>query len=719
MADTYTAAAKARKIEDQTRTGTWASPLNTEAIDLLDDYMGGVEAINLGTSTTKTLAAFANGTDSESRAAVLRFTGTPASAVTITVPASVVDKRYRVENSTGQRLTIKYASGTGVVLGNLDKCDVWCDGSEIYDRGPGSRITAAEIAASVTPVNYQVPNSDVCGYVIIDRYATNATPGATVMTTAINNAILVAAQASCGILGYNTYLTAGGHTLSSEQIFGTGKGKTVFKKDTGGADVMFTITGLGSMNDCTIDGNTLNGDGILLSTTASDTIPAWLSSVELKNFGATVTTANITAITRGTTTTIAASGHGLSNGQLCTIRSVTGVVATGSPSQSVVHGIWRVSGVAGANFNIDHLDTTSFTAWSSGGTVERASFGLRIEQASGTALSISKQFDNVSFRGNYGHVYLGGVYGLNFYATTMIGNTLGCAVYASSADCQNVTFDGISMQSGIMTGPYNVRGLTFSNVLALLNSSWNTKPFFESIGQNNTDGCAGGEVSGTRFYNLTIQRQFATTDIPLFKTNAFDFVIRDMRIVDTAANSGWHVFDDFGTFNMVIDNVFVQSTNTWEFFKTVPSYSQAGGLATALRNVNYEQGTQGNIALSSASYGGGITTGQCRIDGTNNNVSINAVAGGAVRAYTIMNVRGNVDLTNLSAGGTVCINVTGTITNQVAASLVIPTDGTGPRMAIPDVYANNAAALGGGLTAGALYKTAATGTATVNITNAT
>jgi hypothetical protein len=156
MADTYTSAAKARLIEDQTRSGTWGPTVNTDALTLIDDYVGGVEAINLGSSTSYSLAAFSNGTDSESRAAVLRFTGTPASAVTVTVPASVVDKYYRVENSTGQRLTIKYAASTGVVLGNLDKCRVWCNGTEVYDQGPGSRITAAEIAAGVTPTNYAV-----------------------------------------------------------------------------------------------------------------------------------------------------------------------------------------------------------------------------------------------------------------------------------------------------------------------------------------------------------------------------------------------------------------------------------------------------------------------------------------------------------------------------------------------------------------------------------
>jgi hypothetical protein len=200
MADTYTSAAKARLIEDATRSGTWGPTLNSEGLSLLDDYMGGVEAINLGTSTSYSLAALSNGTDSESRAAVLRFTGTPASAVTVTVPASVVDKYYRVENSTGQRLTIKYAASTGVVLGNLDKSRVWCDGSEVYDAGPGHRITAAEIAAGVTPTNYAIPSHDVIGEILPARYGFDAAALAATNVAAMEAAKDVAAELGGGII---------------------------------------------------------------------------------------------------------------------------------------------------------------------------------------------------------------------------------------------------------------------------------------------------------------------------------------------------------------------------------------------------------------------------------------------------------------------------------------------------------------------------------------
>jgi len=53
-------------------------------------------------------------------------------------------------------------------------------------------LTAAEIAASVTPLNFEFPEGHVY------RYGTNAVPGATDMAPAINNAILVMAAHSGG-----------------------------------------------------------------------------------------------------------------------------------------------------------------------------------------------------------------------------------------------------------------------------------------------------------------------------------------------------------------------------------------------------------------------------------------------------------------------------------------------------------------------------------------
>jgi hypothetical protein len=62
----------------------------------------------------------------------LRFFGTPASAVTVTVPATVTSKQFLVTNATGRALIIKYAATAGVVVSNGETLPVWADGTNVF-----------------------------------------------------------------------------------------------------------------------------------------------------------------------------------------------------------------------------------------------------------------------------------------------------------------------------------------------------------------------------------------------------------------------------------------------------------------------------------------------------------------------------------------------------------------------------------------------------------
>lgn len=133
MADTYTTASKARLIEDNTRSGTWGPTINADTLELIDDCASGVEAINLGSSTSKSMAAISNGSDSETRAKYWVVTGTPASAVTMTVPASLVSQSKMIFNQCGQSITVGYSSGTTVTIPTGTRRWIWCDGSNVVD----------------------------------------------------------------------------------------------------------------------------------------------------------------------------------------------------------------------------------------------------------------------------------------------------------------------------------------------------------------------------------------------------------------------------------------------------------------------------------------------------------------------------------------------------------------------------------------------------------
>lgn len=158
MADTYSSALKARKIEQGGYDPAWASRFNADVIDILDAAISGRVSISIGSSTTPSLAALQNGTLSDSHYFWLVFTGTPASAVTLTVPASVTFKQYLIDNQTGQTMTVKYSATAGVAVPTGNKVRVLCDGANVI-RAPGNENSGpwtATIRGSGTAGTYQI-----------------------------------------------------------------------------------------------------------------------------------------------------------------------------------------------------------------------------------------------------------------------------------------------------------------------------------------------------------------------------------------------------------------------------------------------------------------------------------------------------------------------------------------------------------------------------------
>lgn len=73
--------------------------------------------------------------------------------------------------------------------------------------------TAGEIAAGVTPTNYAIPSHLAIGTVLPERYGNNTTPETTDMTAAVQNALLVAAQALVPVT-----IGVSGTTLCTENL---------------------------------------------------------------------------------------------------------------------------------------------------------------------------------------------------------------------------------------------------------------------------------------------------------------------------------------------------------------------------------------------------------------------------------------------------------------------------------------------------------------------
>lgn len=96
-------------------------------------------------------------TSAEAAAKLLQFTGTPATNVTINVPAVVAI--YYIQNTfTGQRtLTISTAGGAGVTLNNTDRVIAYCDGVNVVSAQStsiGSNVSIVDGSAGAPALNF-------------------------------------------------------------------------------------------------------------------------------------------------------------------------------------------------------------------------------------------------------------------------------------------------------------------------------------------------------------------------------------------------------------------------------------------------------------------------------------------------------------------------------------------------------------------------------------
>lgn len=133
MADTYSTNLKVRLPQTGAYNNTWGAVINADAFQLLDDAIAGQSTIALGTSTTYSMAALGNGASSESRRQFLLVTGSPASAVTITIPATVTMKSFIVHNTCGQTVTFTYSGSTFTADVADDEIRlIRCDGTDVY-----------------------------------------------------------------------------------------------------------------------------------------------------------------------------------------------------------------------------------------------------------------------------------------------------------------------------------------------------------------------------------------------------------------------------------------------------------------------------------------------------------------------------------------------------------------------------------------------------------
>ena len=132
MASSYSTDLKLELMVTGENSGTWGDKTNTN-LNLVQQAIAGYEAIDVA-SADVTLA-MTNATLSNARNMVLSLTGTLAGTRVVNVPDGI-EKTYIVADNTtrsGNTLTIKTVSGTGVAIPEGKTVLVYADGTNVND----------------------------------------------------------------------------------------------------------------------------------------------------------------------------------------------------------------------------------------------------------------------------------------------------------------------------------------------------------------------------------------------------------------------------------------------------------------------------------------------------------------------------------------------------------------------------------------------------------
>src|SRR5215813_1942154 len=152
MADAFSTRLRFRLQATGANQNTWGALLNTAALQLIDDAISGKADVTVTTSDV-TLSQN-NGSQDQSRMAIINLIGAPTGPFNCIVPT--LTKLYLVLNNTGQIMTIKTASGTGIPINPAANQWLAVDGTNVIAVGAAAVGTVANAAAlgGIAAANY-------------------------------------------------------------------------------------------------------------------------------------------------------------------------------------------------------------------------------------------------------------------------------------------------------------------------------------------------------------------------------------------------------------------------------------------------------------------------------------------------------------------------------------------------------------------------------------
>ena len=157
MAVIYSSDLKLSIISTGTEAGVWGQITNTN-LYLLQQAIGGYEAISIAGGAQTTALTMSNGAISNARNAVIKLTGTITGNQIVTVPTGI-EKTYIVSNGTVGAFTVEFktASGTGPTFSTTDKGIkiLFADGTNVVD------VNANFSASSFPQINDSNGNEEI------------------------------------------------------------------------------------------------------------------------------------------------------------------------------------------------------------------------------------------------------------------------------------------------------------------------------------------------------------------------------------------------------------------------------------------------------------------------------------------------------------------------------------------------------------------------------
>ena len=135
MASSYSTDLKLELMVTGENSGTWGDKTNTN-LNLVQQAIAGYQEVNIAGSAQTTALVMTDGTLSNARNAVIKFTGTITGNQVVTIP-DVIEKTYTLINGTTGAFTVEFKTvgGTGFTFGTTEKNAVlvYSDGTNVVE----------------------------------------------------------------------------------------------------------------------------------------------------------------------------------------------------------------------------------------------------------------------------------------------------------------------------------------------------------------------------------------------------------------------------------------------------------------------------------------------------------------------------------------------------------------------------------------------------------